>query len=172
MTMVGGGKEANRSKIRHTTSLCVLWNSLKILLIIVLRVMCNVLSIMWRTVISLRPSLGGFPLQARAEGRRCCYKYKILFIKMDNGIFEIMEDRRQCLTIRNKADTITKYVTKVRVTANLLNLRELWKLLIFGQVRLAALKDAQLIEVKAIKAKYNSSLSVFGLQFIFRPGTY
>lgn len=46
------------------------------------------------TLISLRPSLGGFPLQARAEGKRCCYKNKTLYIKVDNRIFEIMENRK------------------------------------------------------------------------------
>lgn len=144
--MVGGGKEANRSKIRHTTSLCVLWNSLKTLLIIVLNVM-------WMTVISLRPCLGGFPLQARVEGRRCCYKYKILYIKMDNGIFEIMEDRRQCLTIRNKTDTITKYVTKVRVTANLLEPQRVMEIVNFRSSEIGSYKGCSVNRTESHQGK-------------------
>ena len=82
-------KEANGSKIIHTTYHCVLWNSLKTLL-----TNKNILNVTWMTLILLRPSLGGFPLQARAEDRRCCYKYKMLYIKVDNGISEVMEDKK------------------------------------------------------------------------------
>ena len=90
MTIVGGRKRNQKDlKVRHTTSYCVVWNSLKTLLITK-----NILNAMWMTLISLRPSLGDFPLQARAEGRRCCYKNKTLYIKVDNRIFEIMEDRK------------------------------------------------------------------------------